>query len=281
MANERQPMVEDVSLRDNIDLYLELQSEIIWLQGEIEKITDGDPYKLALMAMLESLEKMVKDFKEAGHEEDVWERIQLDHPTVEEIALIVGPLMAIDHAFHDIATRENGYHTNYVDSIYEMEHGQASLLDAIVDDECREYVTSTSMPTDVQVTACPDMDPVVSQTNDSMTSPLGVEAIEYPNTAPVVSQTHDFATSPLGEEVMTCPDTTPMASVLESVLGLQTHDPTTSPLGLEAVGIDIHRVIGRRSRQIDEDLEDGNRSQQLRREIDTEDIVPPRDSISS
>ena len=29
------------------------------------------------MAMLESLEKMVKDFKEAGHEEDVWERIQL------------------------------------------------------------------------------------------------------------------------------------------------------------------------------------------------------------
>jgi len=29
------------------------------------------------MEMLESLEKTVKDFKEVGHEEDVWERIQL------------------------------------------------------------------------------------------------------------------------------------------------------------------------------------------------------------
>ena len=77
MANEGQPLVEDVSLRDNIDLYSELQYEIIWLQGEIAKLTDGNPCKPALIAMLESLEKKVKDFKEAGHEEDVWERIQL------------------------------------------------------------------------------------------------------------------------------------------------------------------------------------------------------------
>eukprot|EP01018_Ginkgo_biloba_P007853 Gb_02554 [translate_table: standard] len=41
------------------------------------KLTDDNRCKPSLIAMLESLEKMVKDFKEAGHEEDVWERIQL------------------------------------------------------------------------------------------------------------------------------------------------------------------------------------------------------------
>ena len=50
---------------------------------------------------------------------------------------------------------------------------------------------------------------------------------------------------------------------------------------MKAAGIDGHHVIGRWSQQSDEDLEDGNRSQRLRREIDTKDIVPPRDYVSS
>eukprot|EP01018_Ginkgo_biloba_P023283 Gb_20531 [translate_table: standard] len=236
----------------------------------------------------------------------------------------------------DVATRECGYHTNYVDSTYEIEHGQASFLDAIVDDACREFLESlvatayervggagpsrefeepqvdltfdltqrwpsyTGPKTSVQIKhseqpsvdfssctatpeaiTCPDMAHVVSQTHDSITSPLGAEAITCPDTNPMVSQTNDSATSSLGAEVTTCPDIAPMASIPESVLGSQTHDPMTSPLGLEADGIDDHHVIGRQSRQTDEDLEDGNRSQRLRYEIDTKDIVPPRDSVSS
>eukprot|EP01018_Ginkgo_biloba_P019841 Gb_31470 [translate_table: standard] len=78
MADEGQPLVEDDSLRDITNLYSELQYEIIWLQGEIAKLTDDNPCKPALIAMLESLEKMVKDFKEAGQEEDVWEHSQLE-----------------------------------------------------------------------------------------------------------------------------------------------------------------------------------------------------------
>eukprot|EP01018_Ginkgo_biloba_P025699 Gb_31091 [translate_table: standard] len=393
MADEGQPLVEDVSLRYNTDLYSELQSEIIWLQGEITKLTDGNPCKPALIAMLESLEKMVKDFKEAGHEEDIWERIQLEErasvegtvkqtiradmqQTLHSMTGIVSsqtrstgpfdsggyraesrpshgdrsciPWYFFDDEVHhmsvedlrslyfecrdyihgtDVATRECGHRTNYVDSTYEMEHGQALFLDAIVDDACGEYATSTSMPTEIflessiatayervggagpsrefkepwvdlmfdliqrwpsytgpktsvqikhskkpcvvlpsytttpEAIACPYTAHVVFQTHDSTTSPLGTEAISCPNTTPVVSQTHDSATSPLGAEVTKCPNTSPMPLVAESVLGSHTHNPTTSPLGLEVYGIDGHRVIGRRSRQINEDLEDGNRSQ--------------------
>eukprot|EP01018_Ginkgo_biloba_P030110 Gb_24201 [translate_table: standard] len=52
----------------------------------------------------------------------------------------------------DISTRECGYRTDYVDFAYDIEHGQASFLDSMVDDICREYATSASMPTDVQQT---------------------------------------------------------------------------------------------------------------------------------
>eukprot|EP01018_Ginkgo_biloba_P030790 Gb_25600 [translate_table: standard] len=259
---------------------------------------------------------------------------EMHHMNVEDLRSLYFECKDYIHGT-DVATRECGYHTNYVDSTYDMEHGQASFNDAIVDDACRDYVTSTSMPTEVQVHmhfetpicfiiflessvattyervggAGPSREfeePWVDLTFDltqrwpSYTGPkIGVqikhseqssvnfpsstatpEVTACPNRAPVVSQTHDSMTSPLGVEMMTYPHTTPMASVPESVLGSHTHDPMTSPLGLEAVGIDSHRVIGRRSQQTDEDLEDGNRSQRLRHEIDTEDIVPPRDSIS-
>eukprot|EP01018_Ginkgo_biloba_P006267 Gb_08856 [translate_table: standard] len=297
MADEGQPLVEDVSLRDNIDLYSELQFEIIWLQGEIAKLTDGNPCKPALMAMLESLEKMVKDFKEAGHEEDVWERIQLTgstgpfdtggdhvdsrpshgdrsripryvsddevhHMSVEDLRSLYFECRDYIHGT-DITARECGYRTSYVDSTYEMEHGQALFLDAIVDDACREFTTSTSMRIDVQVHmhfetpifatayervggAGPSREfeePQVDLTFDltqQWPSYTGLEATTYPDMAPVVSQTHDSMTSPLSAEGTTCPDMTPVVS--------QTHDSVTSPLGAEATGIYGHRVIGRRSR---------------------------------
>eukprot|EP01018_Ginkgo_biloba_P003454 Gb_29493 [translate_table: standard] len=277
MDDEGQPMVEDVSLRDNIDLYSELQSKIIWLQGEIAKLTDGNPCKPALMEMLPNHDEIPQyyvrqligefilhldvDYTNFGSEfygvskgcladrpsdtggDHVDSRPshgnrsripqyvsndEVHHMSVEDLRSMYFECRDYIHGTY-IAARECGYRTIYVDSTYEMEHGQASFLNAIVDDACREFATSTSMLTDV----------------------------------------------------MTCPDTTPMASIPESVLGSQTHDPMTSPLGLEDAGIDGHRVIGRWSRQTDEYLEDGNRSQRLRREIDTEDIVPPRDSVSS
>eukprot|EP01018_Ginkgo_biloba_P009425 Gb_16808 [translate_table: standard] len=288
MADEGQALVEDVSLRDNIDLYSELQSEIIWLQGEIVKLTDGNPCKLALMSILESLKKMVKDFKEVGHEEDVWERIQLAkrasvEGTVKQVELkrlitkqqcwdlfaqepkarskmkwriprpipqppvaqfpILAHLEAVGRVSHhltrvsktirddiqqtlhsvrgvvssqtgstgpsdtggdradsrpshDVTAKECGYHTSYVDSTYEMEHGQASFLDAIVDDACREFVTSTSMPTDVQGF----LESSVATAYERVGGAGPSREFEEPR-------------------VMACPDTAPMASVLESVLG--------------------------------------------------------------
>eukprot|EP01018_Ginkgo_biloba_P016407 Gb_25558 [translate_table: standard] len=147
------------------------------------------------------------------------------------------------------------------------------FLDAIVDDACQEYATSTSMSIDVQTGIHIKHSEQPSVNFPSCTATP--EVIACPDITIVVSQTHDSMTSPLGVEATTCPDTNPMASVPESVLGSQTHDPTT------AAGIDGHHVIGRWSRQTDEDLEDGNRSQRLRPEIDTKDIVPLRDSISS
>eukprot|EP01018_Ginkgo_biloba_P032314 Gb_32260 [translate_table: standard] len=80
-----------------------------------------------------------------------------------------------------------------------------------------------------------------------------LEAMACVDTTHVVSQTHDSSTSPLGLEVMTYIDTTTMVS--------QTYDLVTSPLGLESVGIDGHRVIGKRSQQTNEDLEDEDKSQ--------------------
>eukprot|EP01018_Ginkgo_biloba_P005653 Gb_15705 [translate_table: standard] len=113
MVDEGQPLVEDVSLRDNTDLYSELQSEIIWLQGEIAKLTDGNPCKPALIAKLESLEKMVKDFKEVGHEEDVWERIQLAkrasvEGTVKKVEL---KRLVTKQQFWDLFTQEPKAHS--------------------------------------------------------------------------------------------------------------------------------------------------------------------------
>eukprot|EP01018_Ginkgo_biloba_P016278 Gb_15901 [translate_table: standard] len=142
---------------------------------------------------------------------------------------------------------------DYVDSAYDMEHGQASIYIPMEADTCDPGPESVQIKHSEQ----PSVDlPSCTATPKTITCP---------DTAPVVSQTHDFMTSPLGAEVMTCPDMTPMASVPESVLGSQTHDPTTSPLGIEAAGIDGHHVIGRRSRKTDEDPEDGDRSQRLRR----------------
>eukprot|EP01018_Ginkgo_biloba_P010745 Gb_11499 [translate_table: standard] len=76
----------------------------------------------------------------------------------------------------------------------------------------------------------------------------------------------------------TCDDMTHVTSLLKRNLSAQTHDRVTSPLSLESIVIDGHRVIGRRSRPTSEDLEDGDRSQCLRHEINAKDIVPPRDS---
>eukprot|EP01018_Ginkgo_biloba_P018859 Gb_25962 [translate_table: standard] len=54
-----------------------------------------------------------------------------------------------------------------------------------------------------------------------------------------------------------------------------------SYIGPEPGGIDGHRVTGKMSQQTNGDLEDEDRIQLLRYEIDAEDIVPPRDSVSS
>eukprot|EP01018_Ginkgo_biloba_P002420 Gb_16875 [translate_table: standard] len=215
------------------------------------------------------------------------------HMSVEDLRSLYFKCRDYIHGTY-VATRECGYHTNYMDFTYEMEHGQAlRFLESSVatsyervggagpSEEFEEPWVDLTIATPEVVITYPDTAPIVSQTHDSMNSPLDIEVTTCPDMTPVVSKTHDLATSPLGVEVTTCPDTTPKASVPKSVLGSQTHDPTTSPLGLEPVGIDGHHVIGRQSRQTDEDLEDGNRSQRLRREIDTEDIVPPRDSVSS
>eukprot|EP01018_Ginkgo_biloba_P012301 Gb_07251 [translate_table: standard] len=179
--------------------------------------------------------------------------------------------------------------TDYVDFAYGMEHGQASSFLKSSVATAYERVGGAGPSREFEE---PRVDLMFDLTQrwPSYTGPETVQikhseqpSVDLPSCtatpeattcldmAPVVSQTHDSMTSPLSVEVTTCPDTTPMASVPESVLGSQTHDPTTSPL-------DGHCVIGRQSRQTDEDLEDGDRRQRLRHKIDTEDIVPPRDS---
>eukprot|EP01018_Ginkgo_biloba_P000545 Gb_17487 [translate_table: standard] len=137
--------------------------------------------------------------------------------------------------------------TDYVDSAYDMEHGQASFLNAIVDDTCREYVTSASMPTNMQsflessvATAYERVggagpsrefeEPRVDLTFDltqqwpSYTGPetVQIKHSEKPSvdlsSCTATPETHDFVTSPLGAEVTTCLDTSPMASIPENGL---------------------------------------------------------------
>eukprot|EP01018_Ginkgo_biloba_P016808 Gb_26506 [translate_table: standard] len=251
MAGEGQTLVEDASLREIIDLYSELQFDIFWIQGEIAKLVDDNPCKPTLIAMLESLEKMIKDFKDGGHEQDVWEHIQLSERASVQGTLKQGPSqsggdgvdskpshgdrshipryvsndevhhMSVEdlHSLHfecrdyihgtDVSTRECGYRTNYVDSSYDIEHGQASFLNTMVDDVCREYATLDSMPTNVQKMF---LESSVTTAYERVVGAGPSREFEEPR-------------------VTTCPDTTPMDSVPKSVLGLQTHDPTTSALG--------------------------------------------------
>eukprot|EP01018_Ginkgo_biloba_P000861 Gb_28327 [translate_table: standard] len=126
------------------------------------------------------------------------------------------------------------------------------FLNVIVDDACYEYVTSVGMSIDVQTIQTKNFEePSVDlPSNPTM-------GISYSTITP---ETHDPMPSPFI---------------------LETRDPTTSPLGLEPIGIDGHRVTSIRSQQNSEDLEDGDRSQCLRHETHDEDIIPPKDFISS
>eukprot|EP01018_Ginkgo_biloba_P029641 Gb_38711 [translate_table: standard] len=128
-------------MRDDTNLYSELQHEIIWLQGEIAKLADDNPYKPALNAIY------VADITSGQGDNFQSDYI---HKTIP-----LGPLMATNHVFHDVSedevqhmrvedlpsvykecrdyihgtdvsARQGGHHTDYVDSAYDIEHGQAS-----------------------------------------------------------------------------------------------------------------------------------------------------------
>eukprot|EP01018_Ginkgo_biloba_P005204 Gb_27368 [translate_table: standard] len=247
MGGDGEPPVENVYLRDDIDLYLGLQHEIIWLQGEIAKFADDKPCKPALNAMLESLEKMVKDFKDVRHEEDVWvdsrpshgdmPRIpryvsddEVKHMSVEDLCSLYKECRDYIHDTY-VSARQGRYRTDYVDSAYDIEHGQASTIQTKHEEE--PSVDFPSNPT-MGIAFCT----IILEVGHNMSLP-------------------------------------------KNVLGSQTHDPTTSSLGLNPTSIDDHHVSSRRFQKISEDPKDGDRSQSLRREIDAEDIVPPGDSVSS
>eukprot|EP01018_Ginkgo_biloba_P018862 Gb_25963 [translate_table: standard] len=194
-----------------------------------------------------------------------------EHSIVEEMGSIVGTLMEIDHAFQDMSLmiRECGYHTYYVDSTYDINHGQGSTFLESSVATVYERVVGVGPSREFQ-------EPWVELTFDltqRWPSYIGPEnkhfeqpSVDLPSctttlkvmtcvdTTPMVSQTHDSSTSPLDLEVTTCPNTALMASVPKSMLGSQTYDPMASPLGYQPAGIDDHHVIGRRSQKTNEDL---------------------------
>eukprot|EP01018_Ginkgo_biloba_P018324 Gb_22697 [translate_table: standard] len=220
----------------------------------IAKLADDNPCKPVLIAMLESLEKIVKDFKDGEHEEDVWQHIQPNYDDITQYYMrqLIG----------EFILNLSMEYTDYGSEFYGVSKGHL-FLDAIVDDACREYATSVGMSTDVQTF----LESLVAIAYERVGGAGPSKEFEEPQVDLMFDLTHQWPsyTSP---EVMKCPDMTLMDSFPKSVLRSHTHDPTTSPLGLK-------------SRQANEDLEDGDRIQHLRHEIDVEDIVPPRDSISS
>eukprot|EP01018_Ginkgo_biloba_P040374 Gb_28307 [translate_table: standard] len=156
MDDEGKPLVEDDTLRDVTDLYSELQSEIIWLQGEIAKITDDNPCKPALITMLESLEKMWMMYAESMRHQLACRMMcrEFEEPRV-------------DLTF-DLIQRWPSYIGLEVTTCPDM---------ALVVSQPHDFVTS---PLGVEVMIYPIMASVPesvlgSQTHDPMTSPLGLE----------------------------------------------------------------------------------------------------------